>query len=79
MSGRASYVVEPVAGGTRLISTMQFTARGAWRALEPLLRLLLLRESTRDEIRLAAILASAATPDRRVSRPASRERQPADG
>jgi len=77
LSGRASYVVEPVAGGTRLISTMQFTARGAWRVLEPLLRLLLLGETTRDEARLAAILTSAGTPNPKgfapgVSRTAAR-------
>lgn len=76
LSGRASYLVEPVSQSTRLISTMQFTARGAWRPLEPILRLLLLRESTRDEARLAAIFASAATPDPAVSRPGSSERRP---
>lgn len=79
LSGRASYVVEPIAEGTRLISTMRFTARGAWRVLEPMLRLLLLREASRDDARLAAIFASAATRDRRVSRAESREGQRADG
>lgn len=71
LSGRASYLVEPDTEGTRLISTMQFTTRGAWRLFEPLLRLLLLRETSRDEARLAAILASDATPDPRVPQPES--------
>ncbi|MFB8147424.1 SRPBCC family protein [Microbacterium sp. NPDC057407] len=77
LSGRAAYLVEPVTGGTRLISTMQFSARGAWRVLEPFLRLLLVRETSKDEGRLAAILASAATPDPSVPRP--RRFDPGDG
>ena len=76
LSGRASYVVAPVAGGTRLISTMQFTAPGRWRVLEPILRLLLLREASRDDARLAAIFASGATPDHGVSRRGLRDGSP---
>ena len=79
LSGRASYVVEPVAAGTRLISVMRFTARGAWRVLEPLLRVLLLREASRDEARLAAIFASAATPDPRGRPPGLGNASPLTG
>jgi len=79
LSGRASYVVEPVAGGTRLTSTMHFTARGAWRVLEPTLRVLLLREATRDDARLAAIFASTATLEPRASRPVRANGSPLTG
>jgi hypothetical protein len=63
LSGRASYTVEPAPGGTCLISTMEFTARGAWRVLEPILRRLLLRDAAKDGARLAAIFATDALPD----------------
>jgi hypothetical protein len=79
LSGRASYIVEPVAEGTRLTSRMQFAVQGPWRGLEPILRLLLVRDATRDEARLAAIFASAATCDRGVSRADTRGGQPTDG
>jgi hypothetical protein len=56
LSGWASYEVEPVPGGAALRSSMNFSARGAARVLEPFLRWVLARDSRRDEERLVAIL-----------------------
>lgn len=56
LTGHASYLTEPSAGGTVLTSRMSFRAHGLAVLLEPLLTRILARDSRRDEQRLKRLL-----------------------
>ena len=61
MTGRASYLVEPIDGDKcELTSTMKFEVSGWMRIAEPLLARILERDSRRDEHALKRLLESTA-------------------
>ena len=62
MTGRASYLVEPIdAEHCRVTSAMRFSIAGWMRLAEPLLARVLERDSRRDEQTLKRLLESMPT------------------
>ena len=62
MTGRASYLVEPIdADRCHVTSTMRFDIAGWMRIAEPLLARVLERDSRRDEQTLKRLLESTPT------------------
>lgn len=56
LTGTASYLTEPLPGGTLLTSRVQLRPHGVAALLAPLLARLLARDTRRDELRLKRLL-----------------------